>query len=343
MASKISINLWGESDSDLRGRLASVRVLIADRDQRTAMLVQRILFAFGLRSIELTTNGETALELLRTKPFDFIITEWNMHPFDGIALVKAIRTARDDKRIRRDIPIIMLTAQAELENVQAARDAGITEFVAKPFSAATISSRIIQIIDNPRSFVESPGYVGPCRRRRGAPPPGMQERRGRTPAPDAVIEKPNYALREQLGIASAKEILNETTIAQAQTVLMESQGSAVVWAQREIEQLKYAFVQLQAAPNSVPAQQSLLDAIHSIRTQAEAFGYALGAHLATLLGDYAARHRPPTARDLLVIGKHIDAVVITFNQNVEQFGQSIARDLIASLGELVAKLGHENQ
>jgi two-component system chemotaxis response regulator CheY len=323
------------SDSDIRARLAGVRVLIADRDHRTANLVLRILFSFGMRHIDLTTNGEDALELLRTKPFDFIITEWNMHPFDGIALVKAIRGARDDKRIRRDIPIIMLTAQSELENVQEARDAGISEFVAKPFSAATISSRIVQIIDNPRSFVESPSYAGPCRRRRGAPPPGMKDRRGSGSA--KTVLPPNYSLRTQLSGTSAKEILNESIIETAQKELLESRGEYIGWAHTEVVNLKTAFAALNAAPQSTDAQRALISAAYAIQSQAGIFGYELGTEVAKLLVNYVSNHLPPRENHLRVIGKYIEAASVTFNQNVEQYGQSIARDLIASLSRLVEK------
>lgn len=337
---KISINLWGGSDPELRARLGEVRVLVADRDQRTAMLVQRILFAFGLRNIELTTDGEKALELLRLFSFDFLITEWNMHPMDGLSLVRAIRHARDDKRIRRDIPILMLTAEAELMNVTAARDAGITEFIAKPFSAATISSRIIQIIDNPRAFVESPHYIGPCRRRRGAPPPGMVERRGRADAApsSSTITPPDFALREQLGIASAAEVFTPAAIAAAQDDLMQSQGDYVDWAREDIAALKSAFRTLSGDPSSIDAQQGMLAAAYAIQSQAGTFGYSLGTEMAKMLHEYVTKHRPPSENHLLVIGKYIDAIAVTFNRNVEQFGQSIARDLIASLRQLTQKL-----
>ncbi|MFM9889326.1 MAG: response regulator [Rickettsiales bacterium] len=125
------------NDQDLRQRLSHIRVLLADRDYRTASLMHRILFSFGFRHIEMVTSGEAALESLRTLPFDLIITEWNMAPVDGITLIKAIRMAKDDERIRRDIPIIMLTARTEVDHVQAARDAGINEFVRKPFPNAS--------------------------------------------------------------------------------------------------------------------------------------------------------------------------------------------------------------
>lgn len=339
---RISIHSEKRSN-EMRARLATVRVLLADRDYRTANLVQRILFSFGLRNIESTTNGETALALLRSHPFDFIITEWNMSPFDGITLVKTIRTAKDDLRIRRNIPIIMLTAQSELENVQIARDAGITEFVAKPFSAATISNRIVQIIDNPRAFVESSGYVGPCRRRRGAPPPGMVDRRGsgdKNALSGEKVTPPDYALREQLGIASAREIINPESIAVAQQALLESRGDYVDWARRDIETLKTAFAQLKIAPQDTSAQQTLLASAYAIQSQAGIFDYVLGTKIAKQLSEYVSNHLPPNNNHLLVIEKYIEAVQVTFNYNIELHGQSIAKDLIESLEQLVAKLDH---
>ena len=160
-----------------RSQFARVRVLVADQDLRTAGLVKQILFSFGFRDISCVTSGQDVLLLLASKPFDLIITEYSMAEVDGITMVKAIRTAKEVKSIRRDIPIIMLTGHAEVENIEAARDAGISEFLVKPFSAKTISERIVMVIDNPRSFVDAPGFAGPCRRRRKVPLPTQKERR----------------------------------------------------------------------------------------------------------------------------------------------------------------------
>jgi len=323
---------------DRRDRLGTLNVLVADRDQRTASLVQRILFSFGFRNMDVTTNGESALALLRSRPYDIIITEWNMVPVDGVTLVKAIRYAKEDARIPRDIPIIMLTARADKKSVYIARDAGITEFVAKPFSAKTISNRIIQIIDNPRSFVEAPGYVGPDRRRRGEPPPGVSDRRG-TASEQGKLSPANQSLRNQLGNLAAADIINDMTVAEAQADLLRAEDAFIDWAVEDIERLEKAYAIMQARPSHADAQREIVYAAYAIKAQAGIFGYALGSEVGTLLVDYLESRRSFNEDHLLVIRKHIDTISVIFKQKIKDSGQGIAIDMLESLRRLIDKMG----
>ncbi len=147
-----------------RDRLRQIEVLIADPDPRISRLVKSVLESFGFRTIHMTTNGAEAIEILRHRSIDMVITEWPMEPIDGMNFVHYVR--HSDDLVHRDIPIIMLTGRAETHDVEKARDSGVTEFVVKPFTANTLSHRIIQVIDNPRSFVISKQFIGPDRRRK---------------------------------------------------------------------------------------------------------------------------------------------------------------------------------
>ena len=324
-------------DAIRRDRLAKLCVIVADRDFRTASLVQRILFSFGFRNLDITTNGESALALLRARPYDIIITEWNMAPVDGLSLIRAIRTAKEDKRVPRDIPILMLTARTDMESVSAARDAGVTEFVAKPFSAKTISNRIIQIIDNPRAFVESESYTGPDRRRRGTPPAGIEERRGVRKSKQGTVKPANTRLHQQLG--NATEILNDLTISEAQADLLSATTDYIVWAHADILHLQQASEKLTKNPGDANARSELSDAAYTIHSQAGIFGYQLGSEVALFLIEYLRIHQHFTADNLLVISKHIEAITTIFKQNIKESGQDIARDILHSLKKLTQKLG----
>lgn len=331
---------------DRRSRLAKLNVLIADRDRRIASLVQRVLLSFGFRNMDVAESGEDALYALRTRRYDILITEWNMEPVDGLAIVRAIRAAKDDARMPRNIPIIMLTARADFDSVQVARDAGITEFVAKPFSAKTISDRIIQVIDNPRLFVECRAYVGPDRRRRGKPPPGEGERRGRAKKEekkretDAVKMLPaNTSLKERIGHVTAAEILTEMVVAEAQLDLMRVENDFLEWAKDDIAQLELAFQQLRENPEHIPTLQTLRNVAYAIKSQAGIFGYALGTEVAASMVDYLAKHEQMTPEHLIVIGKHIDTISLIFRERIKESGQNIASDMIQSLKMLIEKLG----
>ena len=87
-----------------------------------------------------------------------------MKPMDGLAFTREIRTAQNSPN--PFIPIVMMSGHTEKHRVQAARDAGITEFLAKPITAQSLFARIAEIVDRPRPFVRCPGYFGPDRRRK---------------------------------------------------------------------------------------------------------------------------------------------------------------------------------
>lgn len=324
------------SDEEQRTRLAKLNVLVADRDHRTASLVQRILFSFGFRNMDITTNGDSMLALLRSRPYNILILELNMEPVDGLTLVKAIRTAKDDARIPSYIPILMLTAKSDKESVLAARDAGITEFVAKPFSAKTISNRIIQIIDNPRAFIECATYTGPDRRRRGEPPPGIADRRG---SGKGKITPANDALKKELGNVSAAAILNELVVAEAQAELLRAEDDFIDWASEYIADLEGAFKDLQRRPNGREARHQMINAAYAVKSQAGMFGYTLGTEAAGLLIDYLTSRRQYDSNSLIVIGKHIDTIRITFREKIKENGQAIAVEMIANLKKLIFKIG----
>lgn len=158
-------------------RLGKIAVVIADDDRRISVVVREVLEQLGFKNIHLCTDGAEALRVIVKEKADLVITDWRMSPMDGISLVKFLRTSEESPN--RLIPIIMMTGNVEREQVETARDAGITEFVIKPFSAKTLSDRIIALIDHPRGFVISKTFVGPDRRRRNQPPPDNAEKRSK--------------------------------------------------------------------------------------------------------------------------------------------------------------------
>jgi DNA-binding response OmpR family regulator len=86
-----------------------------------------------------------------------------MEPLNGIEFVKLVRTAEDSKA--KLVPIIMLTAYSERSKVEAARDAGATEFCTKPVTATEIYRKVAAVVNNPRPYVRTRRFFGPDRRR----------------------------------------------------------------------------------------------------------------------------------------------------------------------------------
>jgi two-component system, chemotaxis family, chemotaxis protein CheY len=143
---------------------AKLKVMVVDDNEHMRLLLGTILKAFGVtRVFELMSAEDAWLRMIDT-PCDIIIVDWVMEGMSGLEFVKKLRNAPDSPN--PFVPIIMLTGHTSLERVRQARDAGVNEFLAKPVSSKMLMSRVIAVIENPRSFVRTRSYFGPCRRRR---------------------------------------------------------------------------------------------------------------------------------------------------------------------------------
>ena len=123
----------------------------------------RLLHGFGAREVYEAEDGAAGLEAFTHYLPDIVITDWAMPIFDGLELVQMIR--QPGANANPYVAIIMLTGHSEKKRVTAARDAGVTEFLAKPISAKGLYQRIINVVANPRPFIKTKTYFGPDRRR----------------------------------------------------------------------------------------------------------------------------------------------------------------------------------
>lgn len=157
--------------------LQKVSVLVVDPDPRIANIVKHVLLNLGFGTLHIVHSFTEGREIIKTKQVDFVITD-----YDGDQLaegeqsfIEFIRTSPDSPNPY--VPIIMVTGHTDFTEVQAARDMGITEFAAKPFTAKSLTDRIVRIIENPRSFIITKRYTGPDRRHRDLAPPAVGDRR----------------------------------------------------------------------------------------------------------------------------------------------------------------------
>ncbi len=147
-------------------KLANVRILIVDDDSILRNLIRNALIALGFSNIIVASDGEEGInQTIRHKPH-IIFCDWLMEPMNGIDFTIALRNNNNPKI--RTLPIIMLSGRAERDDIEKARDAGVTEYLAKPFSIQQICRRIQSVVDNPRGFVVTKVYKGPDRRRKKA-------------------------------------------------------------------------------------------------------------------------------------------------------------------------------
>ncbi|MDE3115332.1 MAG: response regulator [Pseudomonadota bacterium] len=141
-----------------------LRVLIVEDNHHMRALLRSLMNAIGIRQVIECNDGAAAYIELREKKPDFVLTDLSMKPIDGIEFTRMVRTAKDSPNPY--VPIIMVTGHTERARVEAARDAGVTEFLAKPITVQNLLLRIAEIVERPRPFVRCPAYFGPDRRRR---------------------------------------------------------------------------------------------------------------------------------------------------------------------------------
>jgi len=118
-----------------------MRILVVDDFSTMRRIVKNILRQLGFNNVIEADDGTTALVKLQAEKVDFVITDWNMPKMSGLELLKAIRSSDTLK----DLPVLMVTAEALQENIVAAIKAGVSNYVVKPFDAATISEKIEKI------------------------------------------------------------------------------------------------------------------------------------------------------------------------------------------------------
>ena len=159
-------------------RFDRIRVLVVDDNAHMRKLVMTILQAFGVHQISEAESGERAWTILRETNPDVIVLDWVMEGMSGLELIEMIRT--NPQAPNPFVPVIMLTGHTSLDHVRQARDAGVNEFIVKPVSVKTMMSRLVAVIEQPRPYVRTGVYFGPCRRRRAGDFHGPERRTEKT-------------------------------------------------------------------------------------------------------------------------------------------------------------------
>lgn len=145
-------------------RYAHLTALVADPSTHMASLVAVMLRSLNIRQVDATVDlPHTAAELIR-QAYGLILIDEQLAGREGFDMIRSLRQTATHPN--RETPIIMMAAAPDARMIASARDAGVTEFLKKPFSAEHIKLRLEGLKAAPREFVEAQGYVGPDRRRR---------------------------------------------------------------------------------------------------------------------------------------------------------------------------------
>ncbi|HXQ50268.1 MAG TPA: response regulator [Stellaceae bacterium] len=117
-------------------------VLVVDDYGTMRRIMRNLLAEIGITNVEEAEDGRSALKKLRERPFDLVISDWNMMPMSGLDLLRIVRADDDLKHL----PFIMITAVNLVENVVAAKEVGVNGYIVKPFSSGTLKKRIDSVL-----------------------------------------------------------------------------------------------------------------------------------------------------------------------------------------------------
>jgi len=158
-----------------------LRFLIVDDNPHMRRILRTLLHSFGAREVHEAEDGASGLEGFSSHAPDLVILDWVMPIFDGLELTQMIR--QPDIIANPFVPIILLTAHTGKRAILAARDAGVTEVLAKPVSAKALHDRVIATMSRPRKFIRTQTYFGPEHRREIRPSASdMPKYRASTPS-----------------------------------------------------------------------------------------------------------------------------------------------------------------
>jgi two-component system chemotaxis response regulator CheY len=117
-------------------------VLIVDDYKTMLRIIRNLLSQLKFTNVQEASDGETALNKLRDGKFGLVISDWNMEPMTGLQLLREVRA--DDKL--KETPFIMITAESKTENVVAAKEAGVNNYIVKPFNAETLKGKLTSVL-----------------------------------------------------------------------------------------------------------------------------------------------------------------------------------------------------
>jgi two-component system chemotaxis response regulator CheY len=137
--------LWGVLDKKNGVSMAvdqNMNILIVDDYKTMLRIIRNLLKQLGFNNVDEATDGSQALQRLRDKKYGLVISDWNMEPMSGLQLLQEIRADNELK----NMPVILVTAESKTENVKAAKEAGVNNYIVKPFNAQTLRNKLVSVL-----------------------------------------------------------------------------------------------------------------------------------------------------------------------------------------------------
>lgn len=342
-------------------------VLLVEDNPYLKSLLTQILKDLGFGQLYTANNGQEAIEFLSPiagagkdaaylKQVDVIISDLVMSPIDGQLFLRWVRSSK--KSPNRFTPFIMVSGAADHDRVGLSRDFGVTEFLAKPFSARSVYERIMKVILVPRQFVCTQSYFGPDRRRLKLGSPNGVERRQNEEnkativySADKVV-KPNAPsdiwlfrlpnnLKEKIGGANIKGPIQipEDLLAQAEASLERQSLDFTEWAQNYLKDIGVMLDKARAAPEKRRGYINEINVVaHELRGQGGTFGYPLITIFGKSLYDATHAECGEEDKELDIIKAHIDSMRAVLREKISGDGGPVGRQLLKGMRAAIDKI-----
>jgi CheY-like chemotaxis protein len=340
-------------------------ILLAEDNTFIRTALDGVLRSLEFGQVIQASNGEEAIEYLKKMKQDhhsgpdFILSDLAITPINGL-LLRWVRGSKDS--LNRMVPFLIISGSSGYETINSARDLGVTEFIAKPFSVTSIHERILRAIDYPRQFVTTTNYFGPDRRRViNRKITDIPERRKKcdddviivysedkkvTPktSSDVWYWRLQNALRSKVagGMVgpNIKGEIPKNLIEEAERQLDRSGVDFTIWTSDYIDKLSEICSEAMMASGN---RRGYLRDIHGLalelRVQGATFGYPLITEVAKMLYHFTISEERRDDKIELEIAKcHIDAMRAVINDKIHGDGGIIGQDLLQSLKMSINKI-----
>lgn len=344
--------------------LERLSILLVEDNKFVRFTLENLLRQLKFRQIMTACNGAEAVEQLKTlhenrkttggAGVDIVISDLVMAPVNGLLLLRWIRSSKESPN--RFIPFIMLSGAADEEYVHAARDLGVTEFLAKPFSAASVSRYLLETIDHPRQFVASNEYYGPDRRRRKEGPPAAEQRVMEEKditivySADKVVKpkkatdvwyfRLSNALKDKVGGmgAGGPGELPTELLEEAEKELERAALDFTEWARDYLAKLSDLCTEALMHPEGRTKHFEEINLLaHELRGQGGTFGYPLITIFGKMLYEVTGKDCNENDAAVDIVKAHIDTMRAVLREKIAGDGGEIGRTLHKSLRAAIDK------
>ncbi|MEQ8601764.1 MAG: response regulator [Marivibrio sp.] len=348
-------------------------VLLVEDSAFMRSIFTTTLRALGVERITVAEDGEQAIRILKpvqkTKAgqlvghtgIDLVICDYFMPTLDGGMVLRWLR--RSEHSPDRFLPFLMVSAAADIDVITEARDNGIDEFLAKPFSAVMLASRLTAMVENPRQYVFAPNYFGPDRRRRAKEV--KTERRGTTEAEIEVVHSTKEAsalknsdkkvwyfrlprnLRNKLATGETgpeTAAFDPAVLEAAEAKIQEMEGDYADWVAKTLEELTQAHNRcLEDMDNAAVPLSEVHRIAHELRGQGGIFGYPLMTQFGKSLYEQTHDEVEVTPALIELVKAHIDLLRVVTKQKIKGDGGETGKQLMTSLSQAKKKFAGQKQ